>query len=204
MAPTLPDRYLTHILLQQLQHPELRALSCSLLTRLIQCVVTTCMAAGAEAAAAEGAGAGPKGRASAVATAGSAAKGSGVYETCLDVLLGELMGPMVSGLLASLGAAPLQDAGGSCPGRQAVLALLSQLTVQVRSVDNLKVLGPSQYFDRGFPHKAVRCVHYCSASIPPWQAPARLRGFLRHLGPLPSIPELGQAVAMQKARLCQG
>ena len=37
----------------------------------------------------------------------------------------------------------------------------------------------------------------------PWQAPARLRGFLRDLGPLPSIPELDQAETMQKASFRQ-
>ena len=132
-APPTLDRYLTHILLQQLQHPELQPLACSLLTRLIQHVVTSCIAAGAAAAAGTG-GTGTKGRSTAAAAAAGSGKGGNGHEAYLEVLLGDLMGPMVSGLLGSLGAPP-RDAAGACPGRRDVLTLLTQLTVQVRSVD---------------------------------------------------------------------
>ena len=136
-APPTLDRYLTHILLQQLQHPELRPLACLLLTRLIQHVVTSCVAAGAATASA-GAPAGTKGRSTAAAAAGSG-KGGNDHEAYLEVLLGDLMGPMVSGLLGSLGAPP-RDAAGACPGRRAVLALLTQLTVQVGSAGTVQVI----------------------------------------------------------------
>ena len=131
-------RYLTHILLQQLQHPELQSLACSLLTRLIQHVVTYCMAAGA-ATASTGAAAGTKGRSTAAAAAAGSGKGGNGHEAYLEVLLGDLMGPMVSGLLGSLGAPP-RDAAGACPGRRAVLALLTQLTVQVGSAGTVQVI----------------------------------------------------------------